>query len=141
MKFRIPKSRLLEQLPHKVGYDLIQGMDEMPEYFEFEGELVPDEKVADALSQKYPLVFKVFSLLEWKFFCELERRPLGTPRSALRVYLHAPSFSKSNAIDVHIKNIRAKLRKNDLPFYIETQRVMLGDEGYFTLKHGTPPKS
>lgn len=131
----IPKKDLLRQLPQQAGYALLQWFDEMPHVFQFEA--LPCQTKSQRLEIDYPAIKKVLTPIEWILFVALYER--GKVRYSTLYALFTPEDkgldikAKSNGVQVHAKNFRAKLKKMSASFQLITYRQSIGGEGAFQL--------
>ena len=131
----MPAKDLLAQLPKKAGYALLQWVDEMPKTFIFEA--LPVKTKAQVLEENYPQMLQLLTPIEWKLFTCLHER--GKVRySTLMFDLNLEDeegfMRTSNVLHVHVKNLRAKIRYNMLPFKIITIESNSYMEGGYQLE-------
>ena len=84
--------------------------------------------------KKYPSLIDIFTILELSFLKEMYEREL-TERKELSRFCHSLSLAEvppySNVVDVHIKNIRNKIKIHKLKFEVKTYRGL----GYKLIEH------
>lgn len=118
---QIPKKELLRQLPQKAGYALMQWMDEMPEFFIFQGAEVRLHE--EALMDKYPQLLGKLTPGEWQLLTSLfQRGKVSYSHLMYELKLEDEDgfLPTSNVLNVHVKNLRNKIRQYKLPFRVVT---------------------
>lgn len=146
MKVKIPRRKLLAQLPTLIRAQLISCND-LPDYFDFDlevagrkhGEPEPKEPGAVAavgmnkIESQYPEVRKALTPMQWYMFCVMLKHPSGASIYVLGDLLKGDITP--NGVSVHIKGLRKNLSKARLPFDIQTNRSsVLGGGSYCLLK-------
>jgi hypothetical protein len=123
MKFSLTRSELARQLP-SLRTAIVQEFEE-DEIIFIVGNTVSYK--AHPLLKKYPNLIDIFSTVELAMLKEIYSRDV-VPRSELRHFTRSvitpmePSYS--NVVDVHIKNIKHKIKKYNLPFEVKTYRSL-----------------
>lgn len=118
---QVPKKELLRQLPQKAGYALLQWLDEMPEYFLIEGTEIRYQE--ETVLEKFPDMLGKLTPVEWQLFISLYHRGKVSYSHLmydLKLEDEDGFLPSSNALAVHVKNLRKKIRLFRFPFRVVT---------------------
>lgn len=121
MKIKLTRANFIRQFPF-LRIPILEQIED--DYVFIEGEEMFQKK--HPLLEKYPSFFELFTARELEFLKEMYGKQFGATRNELARFVHSmrdrstPAYS--NAIDCHMKNIRTKLMKQNLPFRIIAHR-------------------
>lgn len=121
MKFKVTREKFLSGLgdTERAAMKRLQLAD----HYYFQGERIDSNervvhKHSKENSKKYREVAQILSVTEFNIFSHLLEKESGP--NELLIYTRSQRAENfSNLIAVHIMNMRKKLKKNDLPFFIQ----------------------
>lgn len=124
MKIIVPKGEFIAQLPER--------LEDLPKQVIIEGAAYFDRGEVDPVAEgQFEALLPILTRREWLLFRELATHGHASRRQLER-YLRT-GMAGSNAIAVHMKNIRQKLRRSGLPYNVRAHRDPSVEPGGYEL--------
>jgi DNA-binding response OmpR family regulator len=125
MKIALTREQLVSQLPHR--------LTDLPDKVVLEGAYYENDYQPHPLAKDYPKIAQALTPKEWCLFVELAtNRRVDYLALGLQI---TDGICTSNCLQVHIKNIRKKLKKLRVPMKIVTHKGGWGAPGSYELIH------